>query len=190
MKYAFIALIAIYLVIYGCSPDATEKTTDSHEQPTAVTAENHEQGDSVAVPEHQEKQAADTSAEQQQSDGTAEQVVIIETTEEPAEVAGPSPDEQVVEPQMVVMPCGREIALADIPLDAPCLNMQPVVTQESAAAGDDQQELDAAMQKMVKTTNEMVQVTRQMVVATQELLKASKEIATKVHAAEETPPAK
>ncbi len=179
MKYAFIALIAIYLFSYGCIPDTPEKPKASHEQTATVTAENSHASEPVAVSEQ----------EQQQQESATDDVVIIETTEGPADVAEEATEEQLVEPEMVVMPCGRQMALADIPPDAPCLNGQPMGIQGPVATDDKHKDVLAAMQKVVDATNDMVMVTRQLVIATQEMLNASNAAAVKAAPAEEPAPA-
>ena len=189
MKYAFIALIAIYLISYGCSTDESEKATDSHEQTAAITLESTPQSETVAVLEEQEQAVAPTHEEQQQATETIVKG-IIEEPAPTAEIVEQAPSDQVVEPQMVVMPCGRKIALTDIPPNAPCFNRQPQVIQNTAVTADNQQEMAAAMQEMVNTTNDMIQVTRQLVIATQAMLKASQGMTVKVDPTEEAQPAK
>ncbi len=170
MKYAFIVLIALYLIIYGCSPDNSEKATDSHEKSApAVKHQPPEGGIMVVVPDDQGKH-----------EQIPEQSVTEETNKVPAEQAQPLNEEQqpaeVAESPRVVMPCGRIVNQADIPQDAPCYpqsgNMQ--------ASADKSKDLTAAMQKMVKTTNDMVFMTRQLVAATQDMLSASKGVAEEV----------
>ncbi len=60
MKYAFIILIALYLVIYGCIPDNSEKATDSHKKTAPAAVENPQKLEMVAVPEHQQQSAETT----------------------------------------------------------------------------------------------------------------------------------
>jgi hypothetical protein len=186
MKYAFIALVAIYLIIYGCSPDSSEKTKESHEQTTQTTVKNAHDSEKAAVAvEDQQKPAVPALKEQAE---------VVKTTEQPAEAAKETdpilsfkvveqaPSEQAAEPQQLILPCGRVITQTDNPENAPpCLKMQTPELQDTAAAAGTEQELAAALQKMVKTTNDMVLATRQLVIATQEILNASKK-------AEETPP--
>jgi hypothetical protein len=165
MKYAFIALIALYLIIYGCSPDNSEKATDSHENTAPATMEHPPQGESVAIPKDQHDPA-----------DAAEQTTGVEEAAEQAPQAPQGTEQQpaeVADSQQVVMPCGRTMDLADVPVNAPCLNQQ---SQEV----DDPQDLAAALQRMVDTTNDMVLVTRQLSIATQEMLNASKGVAEEV----------
>ncbi len=181
MKYAFIALIALYLIIYGCSPDSSEKAKKTHE-PAAQTAvkDSHESKKAVAAIEHQQpEQAVQQEAKKVQPNIEApavimEQPVVIEQKAAP-----------VTEPEQVVLPCGRAMNRADIAANAPpCLKMHTPETIDTAAAAGTEQELEAALQKIVQTTNDMVLATRQLVIATQEVLKASKKPAG------ETPPVK
>ncbi len=189
MKYAFIALIAIYLIIYGCSPDSTEKAKKDHKETAQTTVKQSHDSEKAAVAvEHQ------TPAVPAQK----EQTEVVKTTEQPAEAANQTdpilsfkvveqaPSEQAAEPQQVVLPCGRVVEKADIPENAPCLKMHPPVLQEPTAAAPapagTEQELAAALQQMVKTTNDMVLATRQLVIATQEILNASKKVEEKQQA--------
>jgi len=168
MKYAFIALIALYLIIYGCSPDSPEKATDSHENTAPATMKHPPQGESVAIPKDQHDPA-----------DAAEQTTGVEEAAEQAPQAPQAPpgtEQQpagIAESQQVVMPCGRTMNMADIPANAPCLGQQ---SQE----GDEPQDLAAALQRMVDTTNDMVLVTRQLSIATQEMLNASRGVAEEV----------
>ena len=86
MKYALIALIAIYLVTYGCSPDDSEKATDSHEQAAPVTLEIPQQGEEVAPPTDLHE-SAPAHAEQKQTADAVEKAIIVEETTVAAEVA-------------------------------------------------------------------------------------------------------
>jgi ribonuclease E len=235
MKYAFIALIAIYLVVYGCSPDSSEKATDNHETTAPATLEKpHQAAEVAAVPADPHEPDAAAHAEQQTADAVKDAVVeepaaaaevveepaaaevveepaaaevveepaaaaevveepaaAAEVVEEPAvaaetaEQAQPVVEKQqpaeVAKPQLVVMPCGRTMARANIPKNAPCLK-QPAQT---AAVADTKQDINAALQRMLETTNDMVLATQQLVIATQQMLNASKEI---IETPEETQP--
>lgn len=185
MKYAFIALIAIYLVTYGCSPDSSEKATDSHDKTAPVTLEKPHEAEMVAAPadlhesaapahdEHQfpaknletpvvveePVEATQPVVEEQQDALVVEQQVIVETQpaskeEQPAEVA---------DSEMVVMPCGKKMAQADAPENAPCLKQQQPTQQEPAATEPD---LEAAILKLAEQTSEMIKATNQLIDAT------------------------
>ena len=227
MKYAFIALIAIYLVVYGCSPDSSEKATDSHETTAPATLEKpHQAAEVAAVPADPHEPDAAAHAEQQTADAVKDAVVeepaaaaevveepaaaaevaekpaaaaevveepaaAAEVVEEPAvaaetaEQAQPVVEKQqpaeVAKPQLVVMPCGRTMARADVPKNAPCLKLPA----QTAAVADTKQDINAALQRMLETTNDMVLATQQLVIATQQMLNASKEI---IETPEETQP--
>ena len=184
MKYAFIALIAIYLVTYGCSPDNSEKATDSHESTAPATLETPKESVqpvevvavevvAVEVVAVETAEQAQPVVEQQQVAPVVEQRVVVEKQtvtkeEQPAVVA---------ESEQVVMPCGRTMARADIPKNAPCLKLQPQGMQDTA---DHEQDLSAAIQRMVETTNDMVLATKQLVIATQAMLNAGKGVAVEV----------
>jgi hypothetical protein len=176
MKYAFIALIAIYLVTYGCSSDNSEKATDSHET-TATTSHEAQESemaaapadlDEPAVPAHDEHQFPAKNLETPVA--VEEPAAVTELTEQPAEAVAVEPAEEtpaveqrvVADSEMVVMPCGRTMARADIPENAPCLGQQPQAKLETAAEPD----LEAAILKLAETTNDMIQATNQLIDAT------------------------
>lgn len=152
MKYAFIVLIAIYLVTYGCSPDKSEKTPSSHEPTATAALENPPQSEMTAAPADQHEQAPPTAEQQHQ-----------------AAAAEPAPDAQAAESEQVVMPCGRTMAKGDVPDNAPCLEMQE---QDILIIPDNDEELSVAMQRMVETTNNVIVATRQLTTATYEMLNA------------------
>jgi len=186
MKYAFIALIAIYLVIYGCSPDESEKPTNSHEQTAPALTEHTEQGDKVAVPEHQQEVVVPVHEGGEKS-AVAEEPAAAD---EKAEQAQPVAHEQQpsAEEEQVVTPCGRKMAKADIPADAPCMNMQNLAQEiQSAATSGNTEELAAAMQKIVEATDNMILATRQLVMATQQMLDFSTTEPAEESAGEQTP---
>ena len=178
MKYAFIALIAIYLIIYGCSPDSSEKAKESHKK-SAVVVE-HQQP--AAVVQHNDKTVVPEKAEQAQPNIEAPMVIMkqpVVTEQKPA---------KKTESEQVVMPCGRVIPRSDMADNAPpCLKMQTPETLDTAAIAGTEQELTAALQKMVQTTNEMVLATKQLVIATQEILKASSKAAEKTQPTKQSP---
>jgi hypothetical protein len=194
MKYAFIVLIAIYLVTYGCSTDESEKTTSSHEPTATAVLENPPQSEMTAAPADQHEPAPATEAEQHQTaaaepvadaqEAESEQVVMpCGKTMAKADAAGNAPcpgmqkqvvsDPEAADSEQVVMPCGRTMAKADIPENAPCLGM---VEQDVTIPGSDE-ELSVAMQRMVETTNGVIIATRQLVTATYLMLNASQEAA-------------
>ncbi len=151
MKYAFIVLIAIYLVTYGCSPDSSKKATKSQEKSAPASVVIPHQGEMVAVPEQQVEPAGQAPAVDQ-------------------------PPAKITESEQVVMPCGQTMAKADIPENLPCLRPQaqpqPQIIQDTADKKG--QDLANAMQKMMETTNNMVLATKQLVIITQEMLNAGK----------------
>ena len=192
MKYAFIALIAIYLIIYGCSPDSSEKAKKSHEQAVQTTVQGSHDGEKAAVVaesqqpaaavQHDAKTVAPEIAEQAQPNIEAPVVIMkqpVVTEQKPA---------KVTESEEVVLPCGQVVTRTDTADNAPpCLKMQAPETLNTAAIADTEQELTAALQKMVQTTNEMVLATKQLVIATQEILKASSKAAEKTQPTKQSP---
>lgn len=208
MKYAFIALVVLYLITYGCSPDNSEKATESHEQSVPAAVEHAPQSEMVAAPEQPQETVAPVPAEQHAA-APAEHAAAVETTPQPAEaveqpaevvdktdpilnfkVVEQAPGEPVIEAEQVVMPCGKMMALSDIPENAPCLKPQWKATQDATVPTEKTQDLAVALQKMIDTTNEMMLATKQLVNATQKLLNAEQETQKSTEVQQETQPAK
>jgi len=201
MKYAFVVLIVIYLITYGCSSNEQKPETKSPKKVETITVEKTQPVAPALAQEQAQSVAAEAPAEQP----------VVQQPENIAAVTEPQPPEQpladntqqqpmteeqgtlFVDPEdLVVMPCGRVFVREEAPCDMPCMNMpqqQGQMMQEEpgmpqmmpqeqvmpqTAPVTPQDELTAAMQKMVQATNEMVMVTRQMVIATEEMLKATK----------------
>ncbi|MGW8195156.1 MAG: hypothetical protein ACWGOX_12920 [Desulforhopalus sp.] len=201
MKYALIAMAVIYLITFGCSPEE-DKQAGSHDKVTHTAVEPAATENKAPAAVHEDEHGEKTAAKQQEAaehqpakeqhaaiaqsaENKAETLMDKESqpvdsesadtekTVEQAEVlvveVQPEPEQKGAGEEMITMPCGQVMAKKDIPAGAPCLGYkQPV-----AVPGDD--DLSAAMQKMVEATNNMVQVTRQMVIATQEMLEATKQ---------------
>lgn len=187
MKYAFIALVVLYLITYGCSPDNSEKATESHEQTTPAAVEHAPQSEMAAVPEQPQETIAPA---EQHAAAPAEHAAVAEATQQPAEVVEQAPGEPVIEAEQVVMPCGKMMALSDIPENAPCLKPQWKATQDATVPTEKTQDLAVALQKMIDTTNEMMLATKQLVDATQKLLKVEQETPKSTEVQQETQPAK
>lgn len=186
MKYAFIALIAIYLIIYGCSPDSSEKAEKNHKETVQTTVKTAPDSEKAAQQETQFPALHDGVSQTQLQ---IEELII---DKQPVAEEEPVVQEQqpaiVAESEQVVLPCGRVVNKADIVENGPpCLTMQPSQMQDTAATAGTEQELAAALQQMVKTTNDMVLATRQLVLATQEILNASKKIEEKQQAEQSAP---
>ena len=81
MKYAFIALIACYLLVYGCGPDNAKKTETKKEQAVHSTVEKPQQPTQAAKPPE-----------------TGEQPVAaaVEGTQLPAQQVAPAPPSQPI----------------------------------------------------------------------------------------------
>jgi hypothetical protein len=197
MKYAFIVLIALYLIVYGCSSDETKTEPATHEKMEHSSAKQPQQPAQAAPEQAVEAPPAETAAVQRVEPQTAPPVVEEQPTEAENVISGQEqPLAQGVEEQAemqvnpedtVVMPCGRVFLKKDIPCDMPCpafrQQEEPIAREESQpqeapAASED--ELTAAMHKMVEATNDMVLVTRQMVIATEQMIKATKGAAGEV----------
>jgi len=58
MKYAFIALIACYLLVYGCGPDNSKKTEDKKDQAVHSTVEKPRQPEQQPTPTITSEEAA------------------------------------------------------------------------------------------------------------------------------------
>lgn len=117
MKYAFIALIAIYLVIYGCSPDDSDKATDSHEQKVLTAVENSQKSVETVAPviEHEPANAT-KQPEEIVADDTSKQTPAIVEEKRSAEVADqtdPILNFKVVEQAPAVVEEGNSAEVAD-----------------------------------------------------------------------------
>jgi len=160
MKYALIALVAIYLIVtYGCSPEDSEHTPDAQE--TAVQGQ--------AEDSHQKTEAVeDETAITEPAQFVVGQVVTVESDEIVAPVA--------TEEKPGSINCTRHsITATEGKAQMPChVPPQPQAFEES------NQDLSAAMQRMVEATNDMVLVTKELITTTQEMLKASKGVAREV----------
>lgn len=182
MKYAFIVLIVLYLITYGCSPDTPEKAEESHEQAVETTAIDAHNGDKAAGAIEQVYQ---TPAAVVQDDALHSESANIESPavimQQPVVIEQkPAP---VAESEQVVLPCGKTMSQADIATNAPpCMKMHAPETVGTGGATGTQRELEVALQKMVQTTNDMVLATRELVIAAQAILNADKK------SAEQTPP--
>jgi hypothetical protein len=209
MKYAFIALVVLYLITYGCSPDSSEKATESHEQTAPAAVEHAPQSEMVAAPEQLQEETVAPTATEQHAAAPAEPAEVVEATQQPAEVVEQptevadetdpilnfkvveeAPGEPVIEAEQVVMPCGKMMALSDIPENAPCLKPQWKAPQDTTEPTQKTKDLAAALQRMIDTTNDMVLATKQLVDATQELLNSGTETKASPEAPQEEQPAK
>ncbi len=200
MKYAFIVMIAVYLITYGCSSDEPKKDTKAPQKVETITVDKTEHVAPKTAVDQPAKPAGEQPAVRQQ----AENLAANQTQPAPDQ---PQAEQQPMEQEMlfanpedlVVMPCGRVFVRQQMPCDMPCMKMpqeeDPMVQDEPAMPHmmpqghhmpemmqvpppvpppASQDELAAALQKMVEATNEMVMVTRQMVMATEEMLRAAR----------------
>ncbi|SDP57271.1 hypothetical protein [Desulforhopalus singaporensis] len=204
MKYAIIAMVAIYLITFGCSPDSDDQNSTSHEQPIveSTVETGHTEASAPAVEEHQAAVAEESqeSAEATHTADAVEEKTTVEHKDAQQEVAQqqqpaqqqPTQDEQEAavehknaqqqdvavakdEPaQIVIAPCGKPIVKPSPDQLPPC--MRPS-RQEPITT---QEELDIAMQSMVQATSQMVAVSKQLATATQQMLAASKTVAVEV----------
>ena len=89
MKYAFIVLIVIYLITYGCSPSNDEKATDSHEQTVPATVEQLPEGEMVAIPDDQHE-----SSDAVEQDTVQEEAVAVPPEVTTEQVQQPAVEQQ------------------------------------------------------------------------------------------------
>jgi hypothetical protein len=191
MKYAFIVLIAVYLVAYGCSPDKSDENSTGHEKSATTSVEQQHQEPAAeveaVVPEaaEQVEETAQTVVEEQK---ITEPAPINETTEnesaeQPEEVAATptNTDEQ----QATTLPCGRTVTDEDTAKQTPPPCAQALARTSGTADEQPAPDVSAALQEMVDATNDMVMVTRQLVIATQAMIDATQNAAPET--AEEQP---
>ena len=132
MKYAFIALIAIYLVVYGCSPDSSEKATDSHDKAAPVSLEKPSEAEMVAAPAHDEHQFPAKSLETPVV--VEEPAAVTELTEQPAEA-------------VAVEPAEATQAVVEEQQEAPAVEQRVIV--ETEPASKEEQPAEVADSEMV-----------------------------------------
>jgi hypothetical protein len=159
MKYAFIALIACYLLVYGCGPDNSKKTevkkeqtihstTKAPPQPSPTTPPQHSGSQPVAAavaspqpaqPQAEVSQQPPVAAAEQKSGEVAEK-----QQQHPCNMMGQQqgaveltqPDEE----NIVVMPCGCMFVKRQAQNTAPCLkqHLPPCPMMGDNQQGDDE----------------------------------------------------
>lgn len=139
MKYAFIVLVACYLLVWGCGPDNSKKAdepknqvTQSKVEPAAAPAPTTpapavtpEKPAVAAIEKGKEQPAAPAKAAPTTSQPTPmEQATEPTKAPMPSDMAAkhpPVPAPQAEEEQLVTLPCGHVIPREQLPADAPCL---------------------------------------------------------------------
>jgi len=194
MKYAFIILIAVYLVAYGCSPEKSDENSTGHEKSATTSVEQQHQEPATEVeamvPEttEQVEETTQTTVEEQAITEPApvNETVENESVEQPEEVAAAptKSDEQ----QATALPCGRTLTNEEMAeqTSPPCA--QALARTSGTPDKPDNKpapDVSAALQEMVDATNDMVMVTRQLVIATQAMIDATQNAAPET--AEEHP---
>ncbi len=152
MKYAFIALIACYLLVYGCGPDTSKKTEDKEGQTVHSTVKKPVVA-AVATP--QPAQQTITAPPSQVVAEASQQAPVIALEQKPGEGArelqppcpmmvprqGAVELTQPDENNIVVMPCGCMFIKHQIPANAPCLKQQgfpcPMMGAKQSAAEEE-----------------------------------------------------
>ena len=186
MKYAFIALIACYFLVYACSPNNTEKAAESHETATVqdtlavensepVTAEEEVAVEEVIVEETVVEETASNWDSIAQSAGNNVKSLMAGKAPCLASTYAKNPVADEQQQQAASPPCSKPCSGNKIPTNQPCPGLraaQPVPVQLPAQA-DRGQEVNVAVEKLVNATNNMVLVTRQMIDATQQLYDAT-----------------
>lgn len=150
MKYAFIALIACYLLVYGCGPDTSKKTEAKKEQAVHSTVEKPTQPTAAGPPQETIKQPV--AAAVSETPQATPQVATATPSAQPMLGASPQPpvvtEEQKTsetgqvqqppcpmmtqrqgaveltqpdEENIVVMPCGCMFIKHTVPANSPCV---------------------------------------------------------------------
>ncbi len=134
MKYAFIVLVACYLLVWGCGPDNSKKADEQKSQVTQSKVEKTP----APKPLAEKPAVAAATKVQEQPAPSAEPVatppVTVPTTQDqpaemgkapvPCDMAAKHPPQTVPETeeeQLVVLPCGKVVSKDQFPTDAPCL---------------------------------------------------------------------
>jgi len=165
MKYAVIAMVAIYLVTFGCSPEEKEVSHDKPVQ-TSVEATPHGEQKAELVVEGKENvttpHAFTTAEPAAAKEAHGEKPAVVEAQAEAPKEAKPQVAAQKASApcKTAAAPCIREGEQA-----YPCSSGQPV-----AAAPDSK---NAALENMIKATNAQVIATRQLVFATEQMISVS-----------------
>jgi hypothetical protein len=145
MKYAFLVLIVLYLLVYGCGPDTSKKAEDKKGQTTQSSIEKTTKPTQLkAVDKHPVAVVDKTPQATQQAPAPATNQAAAETKQAPAAAKEQKTDAVVQELQqppckaltqqqgaieftqpddenIVVMPCGCIFNKKRVPENAPCL---------------------------------------------------------------------
>jgi hypothetical protein len=178
MKYAVIAMVAIYLITFGCSPEAPEEKAEHAVEAKADVAAAHtvEKAEPVAAKEaHGEKPAvveektalkADEQGEQnnqwEEIADNASNTVLSLMKEEEKPAKAPEAKETALQP---VADNGAHPCFKEGEQEYPCPYGQPPVAEETSK--------DAAMEQMITATNNLVMATRKLVFATELMIMAN-----------------
>ncbi len=131
MKYAFIVLIALYLIIYGCSPDNSEKATDSHNAP--ATVEKPQEAEIVAAPEEGHDSVAPAHDEHQFPAKKLEEPVAVEELDVVAKETMQSEEAAAVEPTEAAQPVVKQEQETLVVEQEVIVETQPAVKEEQPA---------------------------------------------------------
>lgn len=202
MKYAVLAMVAVYIIALSISPKEKDKTAASHAQEQQSVVESAQQVQperlTAAHVAADEQHVATPAVAKAHKSGVAEEKAPANQWEALAQSATqnvlalmngeatlPPPEEKVVAVkekavESLAVSCPRAVAQTGHGRPAaskPCPVVCPGAKMQAASGTPD---IDAAMQKLADATDDMVAVTRQLVGATQEMLAASQEVAVEV----------
>lgn len=182
MKYAFVALIAVYLFTYGCiQEDKEEPKSASHEMSQTSTEHAAPPAEEAAVEQTETAPAAAHVEKAPAAETHVEKAPAAEAHAKKDTAAGEEKTEEVekkTEQVAELPPCARnrvegDNAAALAPCGKPCPAMKPQA--QTSGAQPTRAELKAAMENMVRMTNKMVLMTHQMILATQQILEATQD---------------
>lgn len=151
MKYAYIAMVVIYLITFGCNPDKAEKTTESHGSATPATVEQPHQEEAPAVV-HQQEQVEQGHVEQQKTADT-EHMEVAAAEHKAAAVEGveqPTTEELAPENQWETIAKSAGVTVAAL------MNEDSQPTEEKVAVEEKQAVKTADSEQVVMPCGKMM----------------------------------
>lgn len=184
MKYAFLTLIAVYLItFFGCTPDEPHKVQDNK----TVSTEKHQ-----VSPEQKPEPSLDTAQTDGKwesiADSATENVLEIIAEEQEEQPAAPERVEQIEEIVVVEPEHAEQIAIVqaeEIPLPTTATVSQPAAAKDEALS-DAVVQMETASRELLQLTGALILENRQLKAALKNILQAT----TEPDAAEESTPAR
>lgn len=210
MRYAFIVMIVIYLITYGCSSDKSKTETKPPKKVEKITVEQAQPAAPAPVQEQSallaEAKAPAQAAPAVEQPGDQQQPENASAAAEPQPSPGQpmaanaqqpimeNPETLLADPEhLFVMPCGRVFVREEVPADLPCMGMpqqdgplmqeEPAMPQMGPEQGQPQAGPDARREELEAAMQKMVQATNDMVLVTRQMVAATEEMLKAAEAA-------